>query len=206
MLTLTRENGTRPCLRCGKWLSVYVLHSDNDTAAQTKGICQQCIDDAAGPGKFESYGSDHESLAIALTLYAMSCESSEDEFMHDGSGNYCARFENCLLIEDDRGFVTYEQYPDEEKAQKAYDAYFASGWGADEDDIYVDYDRHPTTIWESGKKIPCPPNASGNISDNRIDAAINLHMAKTGYYPNVWDNHQYGVTLRKIKMVSWLTA
>jgi hypothetical protein len=187
---------------------VYVFvdsDASDDEMAHTEGICQTCIDNACGPGKYESYGKNDEHLAEALMLEAWSLRSMDDEYMAS-NGDYCGRFDNYLLIIDDRGFVTYERYDTTEEAQKTYDRYFASGWGADEDDIYVSYEgARGVEIYCEGKQIPCRPNANHRISENRIDAAINLHMAKWGYYPNVWNSDRGGYSLRKIKVVSWLT-
>lgn len=162
--------------------------------------CADCIAEHDGLGKFEAHRHDRAELGKALILYAWSMDSSEDDFMSSEGWGYCGMFGRFLLIIDDRGAVSFQEYSDVDKAQATFDHYYSEGWGASESDAYVghegygrlsvSFDGKPLDVWA--------PRHTDCISERRALARIRLEMMRTGYYPNVWMVSDHG-NLRIVK-------
>jgi len=148
--------------------------------------CSQCVEDHTGPGKFEACG-ERGDLGKALILYSWSLDSLEDDFMHSDGWGYCGMFGRYLLFEDERGSVSWEEYPDVERAQKRFDQLYSDGMGAQEDDFYIQSGRNGYEVWMNQKEIHVWPSRNEEyVTQRRARAAVRLEMHKTGYYPNVW--------------------
>jgi hypothetical protein len=151
--------------------------------------CADCVADNDGYGKFEAYSNDRHSLAIALILYAWSLDSGEDDSTSCEGWGWLGRFGRFLLIEDTRGFVTFEDYGTYDKAGKAFDDYYDGGWGASEDDAYI---GEGGDVFFAGKRVNVYANRNGEISDRRRRAAVRLEAARQGFYPNLWQDNGRG--------------
>jgi hypothetical protein len=182
-LLKTKQN-VLPCCVCHSKPSEFRL--------EQTGVCSSCIDAIPTKGKYESL-TDREDIATILILEDWSANDCADDFMYQDGNGYCGRFGQFLLFEDDQGFVTFDDELTKEKAEARYNQLFEDGWGAQEDDIYVDGNE----VWQGGKQIHIHPRRDGTMTTNRINAGIYLHMLEGGWYPNVWDVNRYGQTLRK---------
>lgn len=163
--------------------------------------CMVCANDHNHSGKFERYACsdpqyfDAEAMGKALLYYAFLGSGDEDDAMSNEGWGYCARFENVLVFEDTQGFVTYDEFKDTEAAEKKFNEYYIDGWGAQEDDIYITHEMYRGwQAWESGKQIHVWARRNEEYPDRRrVLAAISLHMRKTGYFPNVWEETHHGI-------------
>jgi hypothetical protein len=165
--------------------------------------CMSCAEEHNHPGKFERYMSidpryfDAESMGTVLILDVWANSGGEDEYMTQEGWGYLGRFGKYLLHQDTQGFVTYDEYESEEKALKEYDKLYKDGWGASEDDIYLTHDRG-WEAWQSGKQISVYARKGFEYDDKegidrrRVLAAISVHMRKTGFYPDVWEESGHG--------------
>lgn len=156
--------------------------------------CIYCVRDNDGLGKFESYKThgdepDYSELGTALILHAWASEA--DDFMSPEWG-YLAMFQTghlqggYIYIEDDRGFVTFDEYTSAKSLQKAWDDLYDSGAGATEDDAYISWHRGEYSVSFSGSHL-------GNYeTERRARAAVSLEMRKTGFYPSVWTVSDHG--------------
>ena len=147
-----------------------------------------------------------EAMGKCLILYHWMMEGSEDESMHQEGWGGLYRFDPYVLQINDRGFVSFEEYEDSEKLQKAWDEWYNDGWGASEDDIYLQWDRFKGwQIWSSWKEIPVQPSyGKDTVTRNRALAAASLHMRDTGYYPDEWETGERGGSTNISKEVRWL--
>jgi hypothetical protein len=168
------------------------LSNPSEFRLEETGICSKCIDSISPKGKYESL-TDRSDIATVLILEAWASVGDEDDSMYQEGNGYCARLGQFLLFEDYQGFVTFEDCLTEEKAEKRYEQLYADGWGAQEDDIFID--ENGREAWQGGKTIPIHPRKDGTTPFSRVKAAIYLHMLETGYYPNVWQCNRYGQTL-----------
>jgi hypothetical protein len=168
-----------------------------------------CATDHNRSGKFERYACsdptyfDPETMGKALLLYAFDGQDADDQMWNDGWGS-CYRYGNYLVMEDSQGFVTFEEFKDEEAADKKFNEWYMDGWGADEDDIYIVYEHYRGwQAWESGKQIKVwAPRHTDVISRRRVLAAVSLHMRHTGHFPNVWEDQERG-TVKHIGKEVW---
>lgn len=174
--------------------------------------CMTCAESHNGPGKFQKWSCSDpevfreqyaEEMGKALILYEWMGTSGEDDFMSNDGWGYCGRFGSILVMEDTSGFFDFEEFKDEEAAEKKFNEWYNEGWGAQEDDIYLVCERFQGwQAWESGKQIHVWSNHEGEITRERVLAAISLHMRKTGCFPNIWEESSYG-TLRNIGSEVW---
>ena len=160
--------------------------------------CADCAEER--PGKFEGNYGRH-ARGIAQILYALSLDGSEDDYMSAEGQGYVAMIGRYLLMEDTSGFVTFEEYDNEAKAQARFDDLYADGMGYSEDDAVIAEDG---SVWFDGKQLDVwsPQNRRDmdydqGITERRRLARIRLEMMRTGFYPNVWRENRYGVELVK---------
>lgn len=163
--------------------------------------CSQCVANHDRPGKFEGHRNDRTELARCLILYTwMGDGSYEDDRMANEGWGYCSRIGRYLVMEDTQGFVSFEEYQDDAEADKRFMELYADGMGADEEDAYLAEDG---SVWFAGKQLDVwlPHNKQRyyrddeGITERRKLARIRLEMIRTGFYPNVWREHHYGITL-----------
>jgi hypothetical protein len=160
--------------------------------------CYFCVEEHDRSGMFQVYQDRPEELATCLILDAWNSLGEEDDFMSNEGWGYCARFGQYLLMQDSSGFITYEDYDTEEKAQKRYDELYEDGWGADENDAYIGQDRGKWIAVFEGKHLDIwSPHHKRydydeGITRRRALARVRLEMMRTGYYPNVWEEHERG--------------
>lgn len=181
--------------------------TDAEKAAEIAGesCCMPCAVANNHPGKFQQYSSSDEEAFLehcaegmgkALILYEWAMNGSEDESMGPEGWGRTTRFDNYLLNESEHGFVDFDEYKTVEEAQKEYEKLYKDGWGQDENDIYLSFERGEWRAFdgESQKVIPVWPRSHGEdrIDRNRMRAAISLYMRKNGYYPNVWEVNERG--------------
>lgn len=200
-MMLKVEEAIKPylCSTCEETEAQYVFH-DVENNENIAGVCQYCLDDAKKPGKFDGSGD----IAAAVMLQVLSMIQYYDDSMFNEGWGFLSILDNWIFIEDTQGFINVVEFKSEEAALKEFDRYYAMGWGAQEDDIYVHHEAwRETEIYCENKKIPLWPNKKGEITDRRIDAAINLYMYKSGFYPSVWNVGERGdISLRKIRVVN----
>lgn len=154
--------------------------------------CAHCAEEHSGHGKFEAA----DDVATALVLYQWSMTSSEDDVMTNDGWGYVGRFGRYLLMEDDRGFVTYEEYDDAVKADARFEGIYNDGMGAQEDDAYIGHETyHGWRVSFAGKMLDVPARPDGSTDERRALAVVVLEMYRTGYFPNVWRENHYGVEL-----------
>jgi hypothetical protein len=201
------------CVVCNKKST-----SEKAAEIEASACCMPCALDHNHPGKFSQYstGNDEdfmkyysEAMGTALILYEWSMNSGEDEFMSNEGWGYLARFGEYHLQIDSQGFVSYEKYKNEEQSIKEYEKLYRSGWGASEEDIYVVNDYHRGwAAWQDGKEIPCWARSGyeydnhAGIDRQRVLAAVSLHMRKTGFFPDIWEESDHG-TLTCISEEVW---
>lgn len=137
--------------------------------------CKECVARDTGLGKFQL--GDVQSLV----LYAWSMDSSEDDFMQNEGWGYCARFGRYLLYTDTQGFVSSDEFKDEEAAVKEFNRLYREGWGFDwESGGCISEDRGEYLLSVDG-------NPEGRFSRlNRARAAMRLYSMRNGYYPDLW--------------------
>lgn len=177
------------CIECNRELMKASMFTANEDF-----VCEPCIRTVSKFGRFE--GHNDEELATAVILYNQMLRGDAVESMHqDGWGSVDTLGEYLLMI-DDRGFVTFEDFvghPDQ--LTKRWDELHDDGFGFSEDDFIIGEDG---TVWQNGKKLNVyPPRHTDDISDTRRRAAIRLEMMRTGYYPNVWYETRNGVRIAK---------
>ena len=162
-------------------------------------ICPSCIEDHDGPGKFEAY-HDPEDLAKVQIIYHWMLDGMEDDQMWNEGWGYCGRFGQFLLMVDDRGFVTYEEYNDKADAENSFQSLWEDGWGANESDAfighergewYVSFDGEPLQVWGRGTHGH-PLTRNEGIDQRRCIARVRLEAMKTGYYPPLWYQSDHG--------------
>lgn len=164
-------------------VSYAVAIKEDENAAYA---CADCVLDHSGRGKFEAAGSTRGDIGKALILYACSMDGMEDDRMYQEGWGYCAIIGRFLLMEDDRGFVTFEEFESDDKAWEKFDRYYSSGWGAQDDDAYISDERGGYSVSFNGKYI-------GTFERyNRARAAVSLEMRKSGFYPSVWHVEERG--------------
>jgi len=182
-------------------------HSTTEEKAATIEDAHCCLPCAVAnnhPGKFQQYSCsdadafvEHcaESMGKALILYEWSMDSgSEDDRMGpEGWGNI-TRFGNYFLNESETGFVDFDEYESVEKARKVWDELYTDGWGQDQYDIFLSWERGKWQAYDgdAGKEIEVWPNREGEITRDRVLAAISLHMRKTGCFPDIWEVNERG--------------
>jgi hypothetical protein len=182
-------------------------HKTTEVKAATIGessCCMPCAVANNHPGKFQQYScsDEHdfinyqsESMGKALILYGWSMDDSyvDDRMGPDGWGSI-TRLHNYLLNESDSGFVDFDEYESVEKAQKVWDDLYSDGWGQSEYDIFLSFDRGKWHAFDgdAGKEIEVWPNHEGEITRDRVLAAISLHMRKTGCFPDIWEVNDHG--------------
>lgn len=196
------------CIVCDKQ-TVSAKAAEIEDAA----CCMTCAESHNGPGKFEQYSAREpedfrkycaEAMGKALILYTWSLDSSWDDYMWQEGWGTVIQFGLYVLQEDDRGFVTFEEFDSAEKLQKQWDEWYSNGWGASEDDYYVQHDYH--TGWEvyvAGKKIHLYPSPTEEaVTRRRALAAVSLEMRRSGFYGSVWETGERG-DIREISKEVW---
>lgn len=169
----------------------YASHETVEVEGQTFIVCDSCLENHRGPGKFEGEAGDDQSLALALVLHALAAEGWVDEALADESGSV-SRIGRYLLVEDDRGFVEVRTFDSPEAAQRELDGYEDDGLGASEDDAWISSGTRGWEVSFAGKFI-------GTFKrESRARAAVSLEMRKSGYYPNVWLAGEHGPSVRRI--------
>lgn len=148
--------------------------------------CTVCAEDHDGPGQYEAYAGNLENLGKCLILNEWSMNGMEDEWMSSEGWGYCALMGKFLFQEDDRGFKTFIEHENEDAARKEFDELYEVGWGAMEDDAYINFDRGRWYVQFNGEELKVRENKNGEITQRRCLAAVRLEMFKKGYYPNVW--------------------
>lgn len=182
MDTLTQA----PCVACVSRL--YGSFTTVEIDGSTYRVCDHCLLDADGPGKFEGCRDD---LPLALALYALRRDGAYDSELSDDSLSV-ARFERYLLIEDSQGFVEVREFAGSTTAQAEMDGYEDDGLGASEDDAWLSYQNGGIAVSFAGKHVGTYERES------RARAAVSLAMRKQGYYPNVWLAGEHGPGIRRI--------
>lgn len=163
--------------------------------------CMICAEEHNHPGKFQAYGAvepdifrQHyaEQMGKCLLLYEWMSEG-DDHMSNEGWG-YCARIDNYLVYEDTQGFVTFDEFGSSERAEEEFYKLYKLGWGASESDYYITWDRGKYRAYDgdSGKAIELWPDIHGEIGRRRALAAVSLHMRRTGYWPDVWEEGERG--------------
>jgi len=169
------------CAVCDTWKGKdnMVAQIDSDYC------CADCAQQHNKPGRFEAYSSS-DDLGKCLILNSLSENGCEDEYMSSEGWGYCGRFGNYLLYLDTSGFVTYDEFDTEEKAEARYMALYKDGMGADEFAAYVHDGRAGYSASLDGKHIGIYP------TQRRAIAACRLECMRTGYYPDLWYVNDHG--------------
>lgn len=179
---------THECAACNRYFRVADVETVDDGTGTIGYACEDCITAHDGLGKFEGNGND---LAAAIVLYAWSMDSGEDDFMSSESWGYCGRFGKWLLFEDERGFVYAQEYPTVEAAVKEFDSLHDDGWGYQEDDYSISFERGHWYAYDGGKEIGRYERRS------RALAAVSLEARRSGYYGSCWED--YGNSIRSVR-------
>jgi hypothetical protein len=156
--------------------------------------CADCAEQHSGPGKYQgNYGRN--DIGKCLILDAWAGTSSEDDFMNSDGWGYAGLFGTLLLLQDEQGFSTFEEFTTTDKAQARFDELYAHGMGYQEDDVVIGEDgkvwfgREQLNVERDWNKDHAP------VTDTRRYAAINLAMHRQGFFPNVWRETRYGIEL-----------
>jgi hypothetical protein len=153
-------------------------------------VCDECVDQARGPGKFEAHKEDEE-LRTAIVLYALSNMGYEDECMGNVERKgYISRFNfrdmpmqparSYFMKIDNYGFVEYESAW-EDKADQRWKYLYDIGYGSDEDDGYITENRN-----KKYEAILCGEELG--VFDTHFEAksAILVAASNCSHYPDIW--------------------
>lgn len=180
---------THECAVCHRYFRAADVEVVDDGAGTIGYACDDCIAAHDRPGKFEGNGGD---LAAALVLYAWSLDSGEDDSMSNESWGYCGRFGRWLLIEDDRGFVSAQEYRSVEAASREFQSFYDDGWAAQEDDYYIDGSHYGGyTVAESLGNGLWTSHTFDRLT--RARAWFRLKSMRDGYHPNLWLDEGNGI-------------
>lgn len=183
-------NVNRQPFQCAVCEKVRVI-TDAVVTVEDSTVCVHCVDEHNSPfGRYSGCRDDAESLGTLLLLEAWDMNSGADDFMSNDGWGYCARIGRFLYVHDSQGFLSYTEYRDDAAAEKEFNDLYLQGWGADETDAYVSWDRGRVYISFEGKELDIwrPRHAPEweAITERRALARVRLEMSRTGYYPNVW--------------------
>jgi hypothetical protein len=186
------QNETQKCIECDETKNISIMFNLEDSW-----ICDACVRDHNCFGAFDRYRVDEDAdyedfipLATCMTLDRWSLNGMEDNYMSNEGWGYVGRFGKYLFFHDDRGFRSFEEYPDEARAEAEFDRLYAQGWGAQEDDAYIEgthvsFAGKPLNVWGRGR-WGHPIVRGEGIDQRRCIARVRLEAMKTGYYPNLW--------------------
>jgi len=206
--TFTHPTEYRPnqCAVCSRYFcdadiaeTITTDASSVTAASESSGhCCQHCA---------ETAGRKYDGPA-SLILSAWAGISMEDDWMSDDSGEWVGRFGRWLLMESSTGFVTSEEFSDSDKAQARFDEIYADGMGAEEDDAYIGHEMYRG--WHAsmgGKALNVYERPDGTTDRTRALAAVVLEMYRTGFFPNIWEENHYGISLVKdCPGIEWATS
>lgn len=178
-----------PCRVCES--RAYVGHEDVTVGDEPYRVCDVCLADNSGPGKFEGNHSDYE-LALALVLYALVLDGDMGDHSLIDESESAYQFGNLILVQDSQGFTDVREFSDAAAATREMDGWEDDGMGAHEDDGWISYESNGIHASLSGTHLGTFTRLS------RAKAAISLEMRKTGYYPNVFLSGEHGPTVRRI--------
>jgi len=179
-----------PCVNCES--RSYVEHVDVKIAGELYRVCDVCLADHDGPGKFEQVRHDDETLATALALYALDLAGSSEDFLSDEWNGHASRIGAFVLTVDGQGFVNFEEFDSEELASKWLYSLEDDGFGASEDDAFISYESNGIYASFGGKSL-------GRFERfTRAKAAISVEMRRQGYFPNVFVSGEHGPGVRRI--------
>jgi len=175
----------RKCVACDAW------RAESETEAVTLDpdtlyVCDQCVEDAEGPGRFE-----RSADALTLALHSLSLDG-EDFFLTDDWQGYIGQFGRHVLTIDHDGFVESQSFTTPEKAYAWIAGVERDGFGANEDDAWISYEPRGLEVSFAGEHI-------GTFKTlRRARAAVSVEMRKQGYFPNVWLAGEHGPSVRMI--------
>jgi hypothetical protein len=190
VLPTDHRSVVRQCIVCDR-KTVSEIAAQIDDAV----CCRACTESHDGPGAFQVYSTgdgyrDLEKLGKCLILHAWLMQGMEDDAMWNDGWGYCARFGEYLFSTDRQGFHSFEEYLSVEAAEKAFMDYYRDGWGASENDAYIENTHHGYEISFDGKSLDVWARQSAfdprGIDEKRCIARVRLEAMKTGYYPNLW--------------------
>jgi hypothetical protein len=169
-----------------------VEHVDVTVGADTFRVCDVCLADHDGPGKFEGPARDgDEQLALALVLQSIDMDGCADFFLSDESG-YAAAIDRYILACDSSGFVDVREYRTPELALATLAEWENDGFGASEDDGWISCERGGYYAQLGGKDLGTFERLT------RAKAAISLEMRRSGCYPNVFVADEHGPSVRRV--------
>lgn len=165
------------CVTCEKW---YGEKHTETTVIDDEGfhVCENCIADLAGPGKHE--GVHENERGLCLVLESIIGHDGQDHWLSDEWNGWVGVIGRYVYLEDSRGFVEVREYSDKESAAKYVDSLERDGFGASEDDAWINSEYRGYSVSFSGKHIDTYDSL------RRARAAVSLEMRRSGYYPNVW--------------------
>src|SRR5262252_1381285 len=94
-----------PCVACDS--RAYGSYETVGIQGQAYRVCDHCLLNADGPGKFEAC---RDELALALTLYALSLNGWTDYTLTDEYAGSISQIDRYLLVEDERGFIEVREF------------------------------------------------------------------------------------------------
>jgi hypothetical protein len=179
-----------PCKVCES--RAYVEHVDVTIDADVFRVCDVCLADHDGPGKFEGPARDgDEQLALALVLQSLDLDGCADHFLSDESG-YAAAIDRFILTIDSSGFVDVQEYVDSAVALDRMNDFEGDGFGAQGDDGWISCERGGYFASLGGKRLGTFERLT------RAQAAISLEMRRSGYFPNVFLAGEHGHSVRRV--------
>lgn len=165
------------CVVCSTWKNP----ADMVAGIGTDYACSDCVEpNVLSYGRFDAYRCDPISMAKVMILSELDMNSAADDYMGNTDSLYVARFGCFLLYRDSQGFVTFDELANVEAAEKEYQSLYESGYGADEFDAFIFYDRNGIALSVEGKHIGTYPRMT------RARAAMRLYATTHGYYPPLW--------------------
>jgi hypothetical protein len=192
------QSENQQCIECEETKNISIMFNLEDSW-----ICDACVRNNNGFGAFGQYKVDDDAdyedfipLATCLILDRWSMNGMEDDYMSNEGWGYVGRFGKYLFYHDDQGFKSFEEYPDDARAQAEFDRLYKDGWGASENDAYIEgrnvsFDGKPLDVWGRGKwGHPVVPWRG--VDERRCIARVRLEAMKTGYYPNLWIVSDHG--------------
>jgi len=146
--------------------------------SQSYFVCDTCSEEIA-----QSHALEGDYAAI---LERFANESMEDDYMSTEWDGYIGRFGNWLYFSDSQGFKTAEEFKSVQDAEKRFDEIYADGMGYSDEDFTVSFDRGEYSVYQNHKRL------FTHERESRCLAWISLEMRRTGFYPNVWREHERG--------------
>lgn len=181
------------CCVCGQWRGDRHLEPVSITdVPESLYVCDSCLTDHVGPGKFERVSRD--DLPFALAMQASGPEDYADHFITDEYQGAAYVIGDRIWLEDERGFVEVRSFPSVDAAMRELNGWEDDGFGASEWDAWIN-------CGTLGYEVSFQSKYLGTYETlRRAKARVSVEMRRTGYFPNVFFAGEHGPSIRRIEV------